>query len=140
MAAKRIERLIRVAGLAEMEAGRRLADSAATLAAKQAEIARLRHYLDEHRALARSTAAVDGARWTNAQAFGERLLAAIDAGEIEEALLAARHDDDVERWRMAHRRHAALRDLAVRQAADGRREDERREQTELDDRSIRTGK
>ena len=134
---ERIERLLRLAELAETEAGRQLAESAAALAAKQAEVARLKRYLDEYRASGNRDQAVDGARWSNAHAFGERLHAAIEAGERDAAVTAERHHEDVERWRTAHRRHAAMRELVARQAAAGRREDARREQVEIDDRFAR---
>jgi|GEM_PF-2728898 len=132
-----IERLVRLAEIAETEAGRQLAESAAALAAKEAEVARLKRYLDEHRASGRSDQVVGGALWSNAHAFGERLQIAIEAGEREAAALAERHHEDVERWRTAHRRHAAMRELAARQAAAERREHARREQGELDDRFAR---
>lgn len=134
----RIARLTRIARLAETEAGRRLAESAAALAAKQAEVARLKRYLDEYRGSgAGGSAVVDAARWSNAQAFAERLRAAIETGEREAAAAAERHSEDVERWRSAHRRHAALRDVAARHAAEAVRDDLRREQVELDDRFAR---
>src|SRR5690606_40624208 len=82
---------------------------------------------------------IDAARWSNARAFAERLQAAIEAGESEAASLEERHREDVDRWRIAHRRHTALRELAGRHAAEARRDDARREQIEVDDRFARRG-
>lgn len=136
---ERIERLLRIARLAETEAGRRLADSAAALAARQAEVARLKRFLDEYRTPDASRGgAIDAARLANAHAFAERLRAAIEAGEREAAACEERHREDVERWRSAHRRHSALREIAARQAAEALRNDARREQIELDDRFARS--
>ena len=129
---------MRIAELAETEAGRRLADSARALAAKEAEVARLKRFLAEYRTSGTNGAApLDGARWANAQAFAERLRGAVEVGEREAAAVSERHQEDVERWRTAHRRHAALRELAARRAAELRRDDAKREQGELDDRFAR---
>lgn len=135
---ERIARLLRLARLAETEAGRRVAESASRLTAKEAEIERLRRFLADYRAGGDSErAALDAGSWSNACAFEERLRAAIDAGEREAADIAARYGESAERWQAVHRRHNALRDVAARHAEEDVRDDARREQIEVDDRFAR---
>ena len=135
--AARLEPLADLAGLAEADAGRRLAATVKVMQSTEAELAKLRSYLAEYRQRAEQDAATGSGRLQNARAFLAKLSDAVAFQEAELAKVVERYRLDSEQWRASHQRAQALDkvvDRAEREALHALRQ---REQAELDEHAAR---
>lgn len=135
--AARLEPLADYAGKVETEAAQRLAASTRALAAKEKELEQLRGYLAEYRrraALAHDPA--DPLRWQNERAFLARLSELVAAREAELAHAVENYRVEAERWRQSHRRTKSLDKLVADGAREAQASEARREQRELDERTL----
>ena len=134
--AVRLEPLADYAGKVETEAARRLAECVKALAVKEKEVEQLRSYLAEYRQRAALEDATDSLRWQNTRAFLTKLNAVVAARETELTESVERYRLEAERWRDSHRRAKSLDKIVADAEREVARDAEKREQRELDERSL----
>jgi flagellar FliJ protein len=136
--AARLEPLADYAGKIETQAARRLAASAAALAAKEREVEQLRGYLAEYRQRASLTdATMDTLRWRNARAFLAKLCEVVALREAELGKAVESYRMESERWRDSHRRTKSLDKIVADAAREDELSDAKRAQRELDEQALR---
>ncbi len=134
--ATRLEPLAGYAGLREVEAARRLAQSSDLIRTKEAELEQLRSYLAEYRQRAELDS-TDSTRWQNARAFLSRLSDAVAFHEAELQKAVERHRLEADRWRDSHQRAQALDKVIERSHREQVNALQRRDQAELDEHAAR---
>jgi flagellar FliJ protein len=133
-----LEPLADYAGKVETQAARRLAASAAALAAKEREVEQLRGYLAEYRQRAELTdATTDPLRWQNARAFLAKLCEVVAMREAELARAVESYRIESERWADSHRRTKGLDKIVADAARVAEALDAKRVQRELDEHALR---
>ncbi len=137
--AVRLEPLADYAGKVETEAARRLAASAKALTIKEKEVEQLRGYLAEYRQRAeldeRTTDAAALAEHARVPGEAQRSRGRARSGAREGRRSAI--DSRRRRWRDSHRRAKSLDKIVADAQREARNEVAKREQRELDERTLR---
>jgi flagellar export protein FliJ len=136
---KRLESLKDLAANDEADAARRLASSGEEIRARQADLDRLRAYMNEYRAAVENPGGVDADRWRNLRQFMQSLSEAIGEREREFEQLLTRRERELEHWRRSRGRTQAFDKLLDLHDREVRRIREQREQKELDERNGQRG-
>lgn len=135
---KRMHSVVNLAESKERDATRRLGESQVALQNHEARLAELRAFLDGYTGDLNGRETVFGAaRLKDYRAFLDRLNAAIR--HQEQLIEATQRECEVHRqhWLSTRRRAKALQEVAARYRNEERRQNERREQSELDASSSR---
>ena len=138
---KRIEPVVRIAENREREAARRVGDSQRNLEAQRARLLELQAYRDDYakRFAATGSGGLGAAMLHDYRAFLGKLNQAI---EHQKRLIQAgerAYEDSRRQWLDSRGRMKALDTVAERYRRDEYRQQERREQNELDERAQRVG-
>ena len=137
--AVRLEPLKDYAEKVETEAARRLAATAKALTIKEKEVEQLRGYLAEYRQRAQvDERTTDALRWQNTRAFLAKLSEVVAAREAELAKAVEGYRLETETWRDSHRRAKSLDKIVTDAAREVVQETAKREQRELDERTLRS--
>jgi len=137
--AVRLEPLKDYAEKVETEAARRLATTAKALTIKEKEVEQLRGYLAEYRQRAQvDERTTDALRWQNTRAFLAKLSEVVAAREAELAKAVEGYRLETETWRDSHRRAKSLDKIVTDAAREVVQETAKREQRELDERTLRS--
>lgn len=135
--ASRLEPLADLAGMAEVDAARRLAAAVKVMQSKEAELGKLRSYLAEYRQQTEQNVATGSDRLQSTRAFLAKLSDAVAHQQAELAKAVERYRLDSERWRASHQRAQALDKVVDRAEREALRALRQREQAELDEHAAR---